>query len=104
MSKKLVMVEVLSQFRLRYAIEVENDIDHALDEVIMRTGDFDFKEFSQKHLDPPVLIDHYEITSDEYLKMFDEDNDYLASWDEEKKLSMINTIDYSDEREYDDGA
>ena len=104
MTKKLVMVEVLSQFRLRYAIEVEDDIDHALDEVIMRTGDFEFKEFSQKHLDPPVLIDHYEVTIDEYLKLFNEDNDYLTSWDDEKKLSMINTIDYSVEKEYDDGA
>jgi hypothetical protein len=104
MTKKLVRVEVLSQFRLRYAIEVEDDIDHALDEVIMRTGDFEFKEFSQKHLEPIVLIDHYEITRDEYLKMFNEDNDYLTSWDDEKKLSMINCIDYSDEREYDEGA
>ena len=94
--KKLVMVEALSQFRLRYVIEVEDDIDHALDEYIMRESDPEFNEFSQKHIDPTVIIDHYEITEEEYLKMFDEDNDYLASWDKEKKLSWINKINYKE--------
>lgn len=95
--KKLVMVEVLSQYRMRYVIEVENDIDHALDEYIMRESDPDFNEFSQKHLEPTVFINHYEVTEDQYLKMFDEDNDYLASWDKEKKLSWINKINYEED-------
>jgi hypothetical protein len=94
--KKLVMVEVLSQFRLRYAIEVEDDIDHAADEYICREHNLDFKEFSQKHLEPTTLIDHYEITEEEYLKMFDEDNDYLKDWSREDKLKMINKIDYKE--------
>jgi hypothetical protein len=94
--KKLVMVEVLSQFRNRYVVEVEDNIDHALDEYIMREHDIEFKEFSQDHLEPTVIVDHYEITEEEYLKMFDEDNDYLASWPKEKKLEFINKINYEE--------
>jgi len=94
--KKIVMVEMLSSFRIRYVVEVEDDIDHALDEVICRESDFEFREFSQKHLEPTVVIDHYEITKEEYLKMFDQDNDYLASWPEEKKLGFINKINYEE--------
>ena len=45
--KKLVMVDCISQFRIRYAVEVEDDIDHALDEVVMREHDEKFYEFSQ---------------------------------------------------------
>jgi hypothetical protein len=94
--KKIVMVEMLSSFRIRYAIEVEDDIDHALDEVICREHDTSFIEFSQKHLEPTTFIDHYEISQEEYFKMFDEDNDYLKSWPEEKKLGFINKIDYKE--------
>lgn len=97
--KKIVMVEALSQFKLKYCIEVEDDIDHALDEVIMREGDTDFKEFSQEHLEPTVFLSHYEINKDEYLKMFDKDNYYLRSWTEEQKLQFINKINYTKETE-----
>jgi hypothetical protein len=92
--KKLVMVEVLSQHCLKYVIEVEDNIDHAVDEYIIRECDPHFKEFSQKHLEPTVLIDHHEITKEEYLEMFDKDNDYLKSWSEEQKLTFINKINY----------
>jgi hypothetical protein len=88
------MVEVLSQYRMRYVVEVEDDIDHALDEVIMQEQNFEFHEFSQKHLEPSPIISHYEITREEYLKLFNEDNDYLKSWEDDKKFSYINSIDY----------
>lgn len=92
--KKLVMVEMLSQFKIRYVVEVEEDIDHALDEIIMRESDSDFYEFSQNHLEPTVFLSHYEISKEEYLRMFDEDNDYLKSWTEDQKLKFINKINY----------
>jgi hypothetical protein len=88
------MVEVLSQYRMRYVIEVEDDIDHAIDEVIMQQDNFEFNEFSQKHLEPSPIIAHYEITREEYLKLFNEDNDYIKSWEDDKKFSYINSIDY----------
>ena len=48
--KKLVLVDVISQHLIRYVVEVEDDIDHALDEFICREGDADFQEFSQNYL------------------------------------------------------
>ena len=92
--KKLVMVEVLSSFRMRYVVEVEDNIDHALDEVVMREEDSNFKEFSQKHLEPTSIISHKEIDRNEYLRLFDEDNDYLKNWTDEQKFGFINVIDY----------
>lgn len=91
--KKLVLVETVSSFKHRYVVEVEDDIDHALDEFIMRNGDSEFVELSQKHLDE-IIYDHREINIDEFYKIFDQDNDYLKSWTEEEKLRMINKIDY----------
>jgi hypothetical protein len=93
--KKLVMVDCLTQHRIRFAVEVEDNIDHALDEVVVREGDMEFIEFSQKHLGLTVFS-HREITKEDYLRMFDEDNDYLKGWSEENKLNWINKIDYKE--------
>lgn len=92
--KKLVMVDCLSQFRIRYVVEVEDDIEHALDEVMMQEGEPEFIEFSQEHLEPTIFISHREISKEEFLRMFDEDNSYLKSWSEDKKLEFINKINY----------
>lgn len=93
--KKLVMVECISSFRNRYVVEVEDEIDHALDEVIMRESDEDFTEFSQEYMGM-MTISHREITREEYLKTFDKDNAYLKDWPEEKKLAFINKADYDE--------
>jgi hypothetical protein len=93
--KKLVMVDCLSQFRIRYCVEVEDDIDHALDEVVMEYDNLQFHEFSQEHLLPsPIFVSHREISKEEYLRMFNEDNNYLRDWTEEQKLRWINKINY----------
>jgi hypothetical protein len=97
MTKKLVLVEALSQYRMRYVFEVEDDIDHALDEYVMQESTTDLKEFSQLHLEPTVILSHREITKEEYLKIFNEDNDYLSKWDDEKKMTFINVLDYTKE-------
>ena len=89
------MVDCLSQFRIRYCVEVEDDIDNALDEVVMEYENLEFMEFSQQHLLPcPVILSHREISKEEYLRMFDEDNDYLKEWPEEQKINWINKINY----------
>ena len=87
--KKLVMVETLSQFRVRHVVEVEDHIHYALDEAIMREEDPSFKEFSQQHLGI-TIFDHYEISEEEYLNMFDKENDYLKDLTLEQKLNYIN--------------
>lgn len=87
---KLVMVETLSQFRHRFVVEIP---DHAMDYVAtdhVRYED-DVKEMSQYHLGE-VTLSSREITKEEYLKLFNEDNQYLVGWTEESKLKMINKL------------
>jgi hypothetical protein len=97
--KKLVLVDTISQHRIRYVVEVEDDIDHALDEIVMNDYNSEFKEFSQEHLGQ-VIVSHREITKEEYLKTFDQDNDYLTSWSSEQKLNFINKINYGEENDF----
>lgn len=86
------MVETISMFRIRYVIEAEN-ADHAKDEVTMN-NDGNLREFSQYHVDE-MITSTREIDQTEYLRMFDEDNDYLREWTEDQKLGFINVIDYT---------
>lgn len=86
------LVETVSIFRMRYVVEANNASD-AKDEVTMN-NDGNLREFSQYHVDE-MITSTREIDKTEYLRMFDEDNDYLREWDEEHKLDFINTIDYT---------
>jgi hypothetical protein len=54
----------------------------------------DLHEFSQLHLDE-LITSAREIDREEYLRLFDEDNDYLREWDEEHKLKWVNKVDYN---------
>lgn len=85
------LVETVSIFRMRYVVEAEN-AEHAKDEVTMN-NDGNLHEFSQLHLDE-IISSTREIDRDEYLRQFDEDNDYLQEWDDERKLAWVNVIDY----------
>lgn len=80
------IVEEISSFRIRYVIDTEN-AGYACDTVVCHEDDL--TEFSQKHLGE-MISSVREITDDEYLRLFDEDNDYLTSWTDEEKLSLVN--------------
>lgn len=85
MKKELVLVECISQFRMRYVVEVpEGKKDFALDTIALNEG----KEMSQLYIGEQIFS-HRVISEEEYLKIFDEDNDYLKSWDVEQKLGLI---------------
>lgn len=96
---KYVLVDTLSQYRMRYVIEVPDDhndkefpcsaIQWAEDTVVME----EMKEFSQKWLGE-TIIGSREVTRDEILKTCDEDNDYLKSWTEEQKMNLVTPIGY----------
>lgn len=92
MEKKLYLVETVSIFRMRYVVEAK-EAEHACDEVVCEIGNENFKEFSQKHVDE-CITSCWELTEEEYLDTFDQDNDYLSSCDVEQKKSFINKIDY----------
>lgn len=85
------LVETISMFRMRYVVEAKNKFD-AMDEVTMNDNG-ELREFSQKHIDENIT-DAREIDREEYLRMFNEDNDYLQDWDEDQKLTFVNVIDY----------
>jgi hypothetical protein len=76
---------------MRYVIEANNASD-AKDEVTMNVGEL--AEFSQLHIDE-MITSTRQIDKKEYLRMFDEDNDYLKDWSKEQKLNWINKVDYN---------
>lgn len=97
MEKKLYLVETVSIFRQRYVVEAL-EASHAEDEVVMTMHDGSITEFSQKHIDENITSTR-EINTDEYVKLFDEDNDYLKAWSLPQKMQCINTIKYDDEKD-----
>lgn len=88
---KIFIVEAISMFRMRYAVRCRS-AEHAADTVVMQEVK---NELSQHHLDE-IISSVREVSPEEYLRVFDADNDYLRSWDTEKKLSHIHTVVYKD--------
>jgi len=82
------MVDSISLFRMRYVVEVPDDVeqgkypctpeDYAKDSVTCE----DAREFSQEHLDE-VISSVREVTKEEALEQFRKDHNYLSSWSDE---------------------
>ena len=102
MEKKLYLVEVVSTFRIRYVVEARSE-EHALDEVTMEESNSEFEEFSQEHIGTQIFGSR-EMTEEQYFELFDKDNGYLKTWTVEQKKRFINTIDYKDEEDTDNGV
>ena len=77
------LVETISVHRIRYVVECEN-VNDAKDTVTMEEVD----EFSQMHIDE-MITSAREIDDAEYLRVFDEDNDYLREWSDEQKFKYV---------------
>jgi hypothetical protein len=84
---KLVMVETVSSFRIRYVVEIPEDAEEEMahDRVL---NDGDIKEFSQAHISEEVSGSRV-VTNKQYLKVFNEDNMYLRSWKEDSKFTAF---------------
>jgi hypothetical protein len=91
----LYVVETVSIFRHRYVVEAREPT-HAADEVVCELVSDEFKEFSQKHVDECISSVRKLRDEQEYLELFNEDNDYLDAWTDEQKFKFINRIDYQD--------
>ena len=89
---KIVLVETVSTFRHMYAVEVaDNDpIEYALDSVVVLAtgGKTKLEEFAQKSIGEDIFS-YREINEEEYLKIFDQENDYLKEWKPEEKKQFI---------------
>jgi len=89
---KIVLVESISLFRMRYAVEVPVDHpEYASDTVIMGkdTDGVEISELSQLHLDE-VISSIRTISKEDYLKLYRQDNSYLDSWSDEKIMGYVN--------------
>lgn len=82
------LVETISYFRHRYVVECESE-QHAKDIVSMN----DAEEMSQLHIDE-MITSTREIDDTEYLRVFNEDNDYLQEWTDEQKFKFIHKVNY----------
>jgi hypothetical protein len=92
MVKKLVLVEAISQYRMTYVMEVNDDPQHALDALTMGEAT---EEMSQEWLGE-TIFSHQEITEEEYFKIFNERNGYLETWTDDQKRKFIYRVDYSE--------
>jgi hypothetical protein len=92
MVKKLVLVEAISQYRMTYVMEVEDDLQHALDALTLGEAT---EEMSQEWLGE-TIFSHQEITDEQYLKIFNERNGYLETWTDDQKRKFIYRVDYSE--------
>jgi len=97
---KFVLVEAISQFRQRYIIEVPDDHNEkefpctaeqwAEDTVTIE----DTKEFSQHHLGE-IITSSREVTKEEINTLFEQDNVYALSWDDELRFkNCVTEIGY----------
>ena len=94
---KYVMDTVISTFRNRYAIPVDQlqslnpevpiegmELEWAEDCVTCE----EVEEFSQKHLGE-TIIDSELLDETQIIELFDKDNDYLKDWNKEQKLEYV---------------
>jgi hypothetical protein len=85
---KYVLVDALSQYRMRYLVEVpEGKEEWALETVAMEEA----KEFSQLHLGETIFA-HREVSKQEALDIYRKDNDYLASRSDEQIIKAGFTL------------
>jgi hypothetical protein len=85
--KVWVLVECVSQFRMRYMVEAPaSNPEYALDDVTCQTT----KEFSQEWLGENI-ISHRVVSQEEALRICDIDNDYCTEWTEQQKIDAFFT-------------
>ena len=86
--RQWVMVDTVSQFRIRYLVEAPAaHPEYALDTVAMEEG----REFSQEWLGE-TIVSHRVVSHEEALKQCREDNDYAEGFPDEKICELFFTL------------
>jgi len=93
---KFVLVDTISQYRMRYVIEVPDDHNEreypcsadtwAADTVTTE----EMREFSQLWIGESILSTR-EVTKEEVIVMCDKENEYCSSWSDEQKIHTFVT-------------
>ena len=94
MSDKIFVVETISVFRHTYYVRAK-EATHAMDEVVCNIENHSdsWVEGSQYHVGENIA-NCIEVTEEEFLQLFNKENEYLKNWKVEQKFGMINVIDY----------
>lgn len=91
---KYVLVDAISSYRMRYAVAVPDDLpddkakEWAKDSVTCE----EVQEFSQDHMGEQISSARI-IDEKEYIRQYNEDNDYLLHWPDDRKLSAALILD-----------
>ena len=92
----IYIVDTISTFRLRYAIEAKC-LEHAYDEVVMNESNHTFDDLTQKHLGEQI-IDGKQVTLEEYTQLLSDlketPGEMSSYWMGEK---LIHKIAYNDQ-------
>ena len=82
---KFVLVECVSTFRMRYAVELNDDdpVEWALDTVVMNPDN----ELGQQHLGEQI-VSHRVVTTDEIVELAKEDSP-VGHWSKDDVLNKL---------------
>lgn len=84
-----VLVETIAMFRHRYVVETpEEHPEYALDTVVCDEA----KEVSQLFLGENI-VSHRVINDDEFIEIFNFDNEHFADWSVEKKMEFVTKLE-----------
>ena len=85
---KYVLVDTVLSYRIRYVIELDDNDpnEYALDTVVCNEA----TEFSQEFIGEHI-VSYRQVTEEEVIRLCDEDNDYIKSWDNQMKLDTFIT-------------
>ena len=92
--KTYAVVTTISTHRIRYVIPMDElqNLNPESTATLAWAEDCvtcdEVEEFSQKHLGE-TIVDTVEMSQEDVLTLFDEDNDYLKEWSEQQKINHI---------------
>ena len=92
--KTYAVVTAISTHRIRYVIPMDELQNLNPESTATLAWAYDcvtcdeVEEFSQKHLGE-TIVDTVEMSQEDVLTLFDEDNDYLKEWSEQQKINHI---------------
>lgn len=100
-NKKYVVIETVSSFKMRYALEVDEDTtDEELKEhtknFTKRIIDGEVYELSQQHLGETV-DNHFVLNRDEVLKLIRTENPYITTWSDDFIIQKMTNRNLEDE-------
>jgi len=88
----IYLVDTISSFRLRYAVEAKS-LEHAMDEIVMNEANHQFDDLTQKHLGEQI-VDGREVTKEEFDKyvvgLKDDMAEMSSHWMGEKMIHKVN--------------